>query len=449
MTNRHASIPLTEPTEIVGEWYLPDQPDRIASGRLLYDPEDGLFLETISDVPLLLGRGSAPILLGVAVDGRLVTLRDVDQLSERFSAPGGSSLRASVRTAFVGMHAETPEALRLHSVDARLSHLTDWCSKPGIDVRHTTWPHGGVIQFGAPPTVVLAKTAGATFAVTFDFVGERDPASADGAYEVSLEQQAWLTIQPRGSWRYDEFDRLLTQVRWFFGFAAGAQDRLLELRGHAPVVRRTFGPKGRRFRVVEPVWILFGRPRLQSPEARAATEMLFLLPDLAADHTTRPLTRWLNLCRRLSMEPVFGPYFATLARDTMYLDVRFLLFAQIAEAYHSRRRPARTHYERRIGALVAAMPRQLRQRIPPTFANEVKHTRNYLTHRDMKSFARAATGARLFALAELLKLTFDVAILHELGFAQAEITNLVDRNPRVSQTVRQALQILAETTPGR
>ena len=177
--------------------------------------------------------------------------------------------------------------------------------------------------------------------------------------------------------------------------------------------------------------------------------MLFLLPDLAADRTTRPLTRWLNLCRRLSMEPVFGPYFATLARDTMYLDVRFLLFAQIAEAYHSRRRPARTHYERRIGALVAAMPRQLRQRIPPTFANEVKHTRNYSTHRDMKSFARAATGARLFALAELLKLTFDVAVLHELGFAQAEITNLVDRNPRVSQTVRQALQILAETTPGR
>ena len=131
MTNRHASIPLTEPTEIVGEWYLPDQPDRVASGRLLYDPEDGLFLETISDVPLLLGPGSAPILLGVAVDGRLVTLRDVDQLSERFSAPGGSSLRASVRAAFVGTHAETPEALRLHSVDARLSHLTHWCSKPG------------------------------------------------------------------------------------------------------------------------------------------------------------------------------------------------------------------------------------------------------------------------------------------------------------------------------
>ena len=154
---------------------MPDQPDRIASGRLLYDPEEGLFLETISDVPLLLGPGSAPILLGVAVDGRLVTLRDVDQLSERFSAPGGSSLRASVRTAFVGMHAETPEALRLHSVDARLSHLTHWCSKPGIDVRHTIWPRGGVIHFGAPPTVVLAKTAGATFAVTFDFVGERDP----------------------------------------------------------------------------------------------------------------------------------------------------------------------------------------------------------------------------------------------------------------------------------
>src|SRR5262249_46090888 len=148
----------------------------------------------------------------------------------------------------------------------------------------------------------------------------------DHPYDVRLEQRAWLTIRPKRRWAYDDFDELMMRIRWFFGFAAGAQDQLLELRGEA--IPGT------------PVWILFTPPKLFTPEHREPSEMLFCRADLRQEYVERPLTRWLSLCRRLKMESVFGPYFAALATGTMYSDLRFFVFAQAAEAYHARRNPS-------------------------------------------------------------------------------------------------------------
>ena len=101
------------------------------------------------------------------------------------------------------------------------------------------------------------------------FAGRQQPERGD-PFEIALEQRAWLLIRPRRRWPYDEFDQLLTQLRWFFSFAAGAQDQLLELRGEATVVTRTLGQKGRTWRARKPVWILFTPSRLQGPEPRSA-----------------------------------------------------------------------------------------------------------------------------------------------------------------------------------
>jgi ApeA-like protein/HEPN superfamily Apea-like protein len=442
------AIPLDAPTELVGTWHVPGAEERPAAGRLLFDPAEGLHLETISDLPLLL-TFEVPILLGVTVDGRLVTLRNVHRLKQNYNSSGGVLTQASAQMAFVGMHATTEDELRLHAVQARLSHLNEWCFVSGVDLSNAIFPTGGTISFQQLDPLILARVRSALIGVWFDFDGRRVPDRADRPYELELRQQAWLTIRPRRRWRYDDFDELLTRIRWFFGFAAGAQDQLLELRGEATITTRTFGPHGRRSRPRRPVWIVFAPPRLAAPEPRAAAEMLFYRADLDDGELQRPLTRWLSLCRRLEMDPVFGPYFAALATSSMYSDLRFLIFAQVAEAYHARRAPSKVYFAKRIQLLVERMPRALRRSMPATFAREVTDTRNFETHRDSRSRLRAATGARLFAIAELLKLTFEISILRELGFSQAAITTLIARNRRVDGMRRRALEILEETTPGR
>jgi hypothetical protein len=448
-----APLPLDVATELVGEWFEPGKEDQRASGRLLFDPDHGLNLETVSDLPLF-PRDTIPIMLGVTVDGRLVTLRDVMLQTSTYNSLGGTLAKAHVRMAFVGMHASNLSELRLWNVQARLSHLNDWCFTSGIDFGHAFFPTAGQIAFRPPSSIVLARNRGALISVSFEFQGSRRPETGErlDPYAFNLEQRAWLSITPRrGRWPYDQYDELLTRIRWFFGFAAGAQDELLELRGEATQSWRA--PEGRVRRARETVWILFTPPSLFHSERRRASDMLVCRPDLRAEEQARPLTRWLRLCDQLEMEPVLGPYFAALPTQKMYSDLRFLVFAQAAEAYDARRRPGtrtkQISFKTRVETLVASMPGDLRALVPATFAEEVKNTRNFGTHRDAKNRKRAATGARLWALSELLKFVFDLAMLRELGFTQTQIVELVNRNDRVRGLIRMATDYLAQTKPGR
>jgi hypothetical protein len=237
------SMPLTAPHELVGQWYVPEGEERSGSGRLLFDPVEGLTLETVSDRPLL-RRDGEPTLLGITVDGRLVTLRNVHSTTENYNSRGGVLTKAHVRTAFVGMHATTEDDLRFHKIEARLSHLNEWCYLSGVDLSEAVFPASGKITIEHVPPLVLARPPGARVFVRFDFDAAIKPDRADRPYEISLVQRAWLTIQPTQRWSYDDFGELLTRIRWFFGFAAGAQDQLLELRAEATVVSRTMGARG-------------------------------------------------------------------------------------------------------------------------------------------------------------------------------------------------------------
>lgn len=119
------ALPLNTATELVGEWYEPGQEDQPASGRLLFDPVEGLTLEVVTGFAPLFMRDEIPVMLGVTVDGRLVTLRNVLQRRSRSNSRGGTLATARVSTAFVGAHASTPDELRLWHLDARLSHLNE------------------------------------------------------------------------------------------------------------------------------------------------------------------------------------------------------------------------------------------------------------------------------------------------------------------------------------
>jgi hypothetical protein len=137
-----APLPLNAPTELIGEWFEPDRPDNPASGRLRFDPVDGLTFETVSDAPMMRTE-QIPIMLGVTVDGRWVTLRNVTAGSWNYNPRGGTLATSRVGVAFVGMHATTLDELRLWNVDARLSHLNDWCFRSGIEFEKAIFPRGG------------------------------------------------------------------------------------------------------------------------------------------------------------------------------------------------------------------------------------------------------------------------------------------------------------------
>ena len=69
-------VRLDQAAEWAGQFWRPDQPDNVESGRLRYDPEDGLHLDLVSGARFPDLHDEFPWILGQTVDGRLVTLRD-------------------------------------------------------------------------------------------------------------------------------------------------------------------------------------------------------------------------------------------------------------------------------------------------------------------------------------------------------------------------------------
>ncbi len=151
-------LPLDQPAELVGEWWLPGAPNEIASGRLIYQPYEPLRLEAVSAGRLLGTSDSIPWLHGLMVDGRFVTLRNLVIVDWSLSMPGGVLAQAHVGEAFVGMYAASEAELRLHSLEARIANLTAWLDPPGFTVtrsRSIQTRDFGLVGLGRAPGGIL------------------------------------------------------------------------------------------------------------------------------------------------------------------------------------------------------------------------------------------------------------------------------------------------------
>jgi hypothetical protein len=427
-------LPLDQPAELVGEWWLPDAPDDVASGRLIYEPYEGLRLQAVSASQLLrTGDESVAWLHGMTVDGRFVTLRNVDIVNWRMSMPGGVLAEANVAEAFVGLYAKSDNDLRFHQLNARIANLTAWLDPAGFTVEQSRNVHtrpSGVVGLGRAPGGVLAT---GWVELQTDAVPPRKP------IRLGLEQRGWVRFAaPRRRLPWAEANETLMTFREFVSLAASADSPLLEVRALATVTSDEFGSR-RRARSREPVWILFRHRRPAETKEPTAAEMLFRHSD-AAFGNYRPFSRWLK--RGKLMEPVYDLYVAALPERGMFLENRFLAFVQALEAYDFRK----TGVERKLRAVVQSaiddLPAGLRKDVPQTFADLIKDTRHYLTHYNPKYEKKAATGDRLFFASRGMKLLFELTMLLELGFPKRKVQALVEGNRRLVGEFRMGFQSL-------
>jgi hypothetical protein len=164
------------------------------------------------------------------------------------------------------------------------------------------------------------------------------------------------------------------------------------------------------------------------------------------------------------LKPTTDLYFSTLYQPHMYLNNEFLNLAQSLETYHRRTMrnvelPESKH-RKRVQAILKKTPEKykewlgqgltysnepsLRKRLkdickkcPPAFLSKLGditafidltvNTRNYWTHFDERSKARAATDARLIGLVANLRLLLITCLLKEMGVTNEEIERVTTK----------------------
>jgi hypothetical protein len=283
---RDTPLPLDEPTELTGEWWLPANPDRTAYGRLVYSPDEGLELHTASGSEFAGVIEPTPWIHGMTVDGRPVTLRNCFARAWSMNIPGGATARVYAKQAFVGMHAASDKDLSMLSLHARIVNLSEWLGITGLAVSTINKRVSG-IQYKQPGPTTLGRVNGALLSVQFEPTGQAEPARTP--FRLTLEQRSWFNIAPRRAWTFDDLEALLGRFCGFLSLAAAVDCAVTEIEGTARVRQEEFGT-GRLIWRTSPIWVLYARTTTRVTQ-QAAERMLFRFADLKKQQL-RPLARW-------------------------------------------------------------------------------------------------------------------------------------------------------------
>lgn len=444
-----------------GHFWLPGSPDKSVFGTLSFTRRDGAILSLADSLPGTADQPEADIILGQTAGGAYVTLLHAIRTSKplfRLTPTYPCSYHATFL--ITGAAIDSEAEMRFSLWQLRVPELKPWVDKHGFEVEASE-VFGGrdcpsiQINYRTPDKqVLLTDTDGLDLTLAFW------PLLHTGPDACTVRQDVCLEVRQASRDTLADYMRTVTSFEHFLTLATGGLVRT----GSIKAVVRTDDVDAANSPIIVDI---FYQPIRNAPRREPRVdEFLFKLPDIAGLEQDC-FGNWFAKAEWL--DPVCALYFGTLYNPSKYLDFNFLALVQAVEAYHRRAsdetdQPPVEH-EARMKAILDAAPSSHRDWLERklAYSNELslrrrlKHlltqsstvledlvpdrkamisaiydNRNYLTHYNPALKGRAAAGARLLLMVEVLKLLLQVSFLGELGLPASKISEFVSR----SRTVR-------------
>jgi hypothetical protein len=378
-----------------------------------------------------------PRVLGTSTDGRPITLEALWEAAQNIPFPGLPTAEYRARVTLVGKHFDAGEEISFDEIAIGASDLNAWTQVSGFATSFGTEPldeEGRValvrteVSYEAPDDIHIPLARGEEIIIRFT---GRSEGLGRGSERVELRQEAAL------HWRFSRRADLVSvfrrvgEIRNLLSLAVGRPVSITSVSGFQDAYKQD----GTGFRrPIELYWEIPHNPK--PPETgRHRREMLFTLKETEPDAST-VIKRW--LARQDRLEPVFNLYFGTLYHPSLYLEVRFLAFAQAIETYDFRRRrkPGRKTLAERTTEVLGQCRTVAGRIVGPdteTFVTDFKNARNYYTHYNPKLKRRAATGTSLLLLTLQLQAILEMSLLRQLGFPCRGVERILERGGRFSR----------------
>lgn len=412
--------------EFAGRWWTPDAPRKKFGGVLKLVPGEQPKLHVMgvmSDLQRRLGSVAVehPVVLGMTALGKPVTLLSAYESGGEMNlfVPGAGDTVITAPLAYIGGHYRRGEDATFRSIVMDLSSLSSWFPPPAIR-RKLDAPGGhlakAVLTYKPEPQVDVDLPFGS---LAF---GHEFRSSGNLRTDARFAQSANVVATTRRK----------RPVDWWLKAVVKPLRHLLSLATEQPVEVESLRLRPRASSnggEVEVVWaneVLRRSRRELHPH-----EMLFWYGDLEARFAAA-MEDWFAAVEKL--EDIFDQYFATLNTSRSYVETRFLMIVQAAEAYHRERIGGTRSLVRRVTDLCEHVP-EVAQLVlegsAESFALVVRDARNYRTHIDRR---RGAPGAELnlVQLGAQLGVILEAVLLRlELGFDPADIASRMARASRL------------------
>jgi hypothetical protein len=431
-----------------GIWWLPETPEKQLSGTLEISDTGKSTLRlvgTLAPIETMAEVHRYPVLLGFSDTGRLITLVEAATGGFTIHAPGIPTQAIVPVLAIVGAHFASPEEVVATTTYADFTFLTEWIG-PGA-ITESRGIDGIQFRYTKPvfPSVAVGDqtiTISPGYKVTGDGIRAR---ALRASYSLRIEGASPL------EWIIRE------RVRPF--------QNLLTLGVHEPnvVTRVAFkSDRGTRHRDDAAISAIFEIAEPPTPNRKPTTHnMLFAYHHIEPDFA-QLVSGWYQVHSEL--EDVCNLFFTTLEKGGP-LEVQFLNLVRAVEVYDRLRAGnhvlPRADHRRRLRAIYEGVPKdslgwvkeklaysneptlrvrlarllgQVREVMEPivgdldAFAKLVGDTRNYYTHYDPASEARAASGITLYRTCQRLQVLIGALLLHAAKLDPAALNALFHAN---------------------
>lgn len=458
-----------------GFWWTVSNPDLKLNGTLTITNGDPrldvvgdfgheLISESDRGRTYSLSLADQELVVGITTDGRSVTLVDCAEVSGTKHFPGVATAVYRADAAIFGHAFEKDEQIELDEIEIRTTELEQWLGHVPFPVEFDAEADMQLATVGVirPQNIEIPLANGECAQLRFEV-----RASGLGAIttDATLRYAAWIGLRFMKRRAFGDATRTVHQLRNFLSLAVGTPLTLLAVDGyHDDVVDH----QGNR----KPLQVLYSVARNPEPSARRIQrhQMLFTY-DEVRDRFAEILSAWFD--HHEILEPVFALYFGTLYNPGVYLEQRFIAFAQAIETYDRLRRPmarerGASEHKELIREILETTPEQHRKWLKEklafsnaltlarrlehvlgacrrvtarvvgdedvtAFVRSVRDTRNYYTHWDPPGKQKAATERELHRLTLQLRTVLEAAFLLELNFESERIEDVLQRARRFDE----------------
>ena len=451
---------MKETRQIEGIWYIHGQDHPPVYGVLTYDPESGLSLNAtaVQEISLLevfhnAQRGSEiqETIYGTDKNQKTITLLGCG-CEEANSATGLQTYRIRPLKALLGLKIADWNSPLFRSATIEFSLLNDWLGISGIKV-------GGKSPFGVSVTPHSDISVHLPDNVVLRIGYGYSTRTKSGAF--SIEEFHVITFGFSDNTSPNDIAKYIETFRRFLTFFTG------ELVFYDSVKYSVHPIEVAGIDEAEALHSNFGA----STAKRELFALFTLIPYSQIEaHAPEIIRQWFQYHERL--DAVLELYFSVIFHSTGYGNLDFLLLAQALEAYHNLNPvyesavEAKAQFKTRRQRIVDSAPEEerswlkeklhhanqktLAQRLTDilqqhagiiarfitdtkTFADKIRHTRNYHTHfdPDLLQGGKVATGVELFELTFQMRALLEICILSDLGIKGGPIERIIQRVQQV------------------
>jgi hypothetical protein len=434
-----------------GLWWIPENEDGKLTGDLtvrkgkaelevIGDFGRELLAETARVKSYSPNLADQPRVLGISVDGKPITLEMVSERGHSVNLPGLPISKYGAGVALIGKHFEKGESVTFDEIAISATDLNTWTRVSGFNTSlgfeelEDSGSHAFTtidIRYEAPDEIRIPLSRGEEIIIKFT-------APAKGLWgrgsHVELTQEAALHFRFAKRASLQEVFERVSQIRNFLSLAVGRPVSVLSVSGYQDDYKREGSSS---LRPIQLYWQIPHNPE-PSDKSRDISEMLFTLEEAKPEMSTA-MGKW--FLKQARLEPVFNLFFGTLYHPNLYLEVKFLAYAQAIETYDYRRRrkPTSKTLAQRAYDVLAQCRTVAKSIVGPgqddldAFVRDFKDTRNYYTHYNPKLERKAARGTALLLLSIQLQAVIEMILLRELGFPCRAIDGILERANRYAQ----------------